>query len=783
MPQTYDTGTLLEVRGERWLLAHTAVFESCRVLTLDGRDRDNANRRLRVIDPFDRPRRLSTGRLQRRSRQVVLRSALAAIAAARPAGGLWTAGAATIDLWPYQLEPALAAIGGATRLLLADAVGLGKTIQAGLLLAELGERGWVERTLIVCPAGLRDTWARELHDRFNLEASIVDQASLAERIATLPPGVNPWSAHGIAIASIDLVKRPEVIAALDGVPIDLLIADEAHHLAPGTDRGAAVARLASRIPWCVFASATPHSGDEAAFAYLTGLGQCGDAIAIFRRSRADVGLGTSRRSHLLRVHPTRDEAVLLDAIDRYARAIWHARGTEDRAVRLIAITMARRAASSRAAIEHTLVRRLALLATTPSEPAQPRLPWDEEDSADDVEDQSVLSAPGLASIDDERRAIGELIDLARRCGGGSKMRRIVRFLSRSREPAIVFTEYRHTLEAVVAALTQCRRVAAIHGGLPLELRRAAVDAFTGGRVDVLVATDAAGEGLNLHHRCRLVIDVELPWNPLRLEQRIGRVDRLGQRRPVHAVRLFHPRSIEQQVLDHLQLRRRRAEVALDRSPISEHAIAAAIFDGAPIERRSVPHIRGDRVRAAVTEARRLDDQRRARRLSAPEPAGPLWTPPRTRRSDRLVLLHRVTFVSGRGLLVGGYLDARAVAVPATRHRREWRQLIERTWSSLRPSSENEAERQRTQIVRALALSQDGVNRRLQLIRSRLGGLRATEHQASLFDRRAEQRAVQREHDASVLDAALLDTERRVVSPIDAEGVRVELVAAWPERGR
>ena len=101
----------------------------------------------------------------------------------------------------------------------------------------------------------------------------------------------------------------------------------------------------------------------------------------------------------------------------------------------------------------------------------------------------------------------------------------------SREPAMVFTEYRDTLDAVVAALSPsrarrdrstaaCRRIAA----------RAAVDAFNDGRIDVLVATDAAGEGLNLHHRCRLVIDVELPWNPLRLEQRIGRVDRLGQQR-------------------------------------------------------------------------------------------------------------------------------------------------------------------------------------------------------------------------------------------------------------
>ncbi len=156
-----------------------------------------------------------------------------------------------IELWPYQLEPSLAVIGGATRVLLADAVGLGKTIQAGLLLAELRERGWVEHALIVCPAGLRDTWARELRDRFGITATILDQPAIAERIASLPLGVNPWAGHAVAIASIDFIKRPEVIAAVDREPIDLLIADEAHHLAPGTDRGAVVSRLASRAPWLV----------------------------------------------------------------------------------------------------------------------------------------------------------------------------------------------------------------------------------------------------------------------------------------------------------------------------------------------------------------------------------------------------------------------------------------------------------------------------------------------------------------------------------------------------
>jgi hypothetical protein len=448
MSLAYEIGGLVEVRGEPWRLTQTAAFDGCTILTLEGRDASRAPRRLRVIAPFDRARPITDGRLIRRSRPAVLRAALSAIAEARPARGLWTAAGAAIDLLPYQLEPALAAIGGATRLLLADAVGLGKTIQAGLLLAELRERGWVDRALILCPSGLRATWARELRERFRIDATVLDQAALADTAATLPPGINPWSGHAVTIASIDLVKRPEVLAAVAAEPIDLLIADEAHHLTPGTDRGAAVARLAARAPWCVLVSATPHSGDEAAFTYLTSLGAHGDAIAVFRRSRQDAGLPSARRSHVLTVTPREDEAALLAAVDEYTRALWVATGRDQQAVRLIAVTLARRASSTPLALERTLARRLALLSLQPVEPLQPRLPWDEEDEEDGAAPDALLATPGLRSAIEERRIIERMLALARTCGAGSKIRRISRLLARVREPLVVFTEYRDSVDAV-----------------------------------------------------------------------------------------------------------------------------------------------------------------------------------------------------------------------------------------------------------------------------------------------------------------------------------------------
>ncbi len=222
----------------------------------------------------------------------------------------------------------------------------------------------------------------------------------------------------------------------------------------------------------------------------------------------------------------------------------------------------RRAASSTLALERTLTRRLLLLGAA-AEPMQASLPWDDEDESDDAGSAAMLARPGLANETDERASIEHLLTLSRASEAGSKIRWLLRALARITEPAIVFTEYRDTVEAVLAALPPAVRAGSISGASPPELRRHVVEAFNRGELDLLVATDAAGEGLNLHHRCRLVIDLELPWNPLRLEQRIGRVDRFGQQRTVHAVRLFHPRTVEERVLERLRLRQRRAGLSND----------------------------------------------------------------------------------------------------------------------------------------------------------------------------------------------------------------------------
>ena len=772
MPIPFGIGSLVEVRGERWLLTGTAAHGPCTVLTLEGRDPANAKQRLRVVDPFDRARRVSTIGPKRRPRRAVLRAALGAIVDARSATGLWTAGGASIDLWAYQLEPALAAINGATRLLLADAVGLGKTIQAGLLLSELRERGWIERALIVCPAGLRDTWARELATRFGIRAAILDQAALAERVASLPPGMNPWAGHAVAIASVDFIKRAEVLAALEHEPLDLLIADEAHHLSPGTDRGAAVSRLASRATWCVLLSATPHSGDEAAFSYLENIGAHGDAMVIFRRNRTDAGFTSSRRAHVLPVTPTASEADLFAALDQYTRAIWRERGRHDPAVRLIAVTLARRAASSSRAIERTLTRRLELLTTAVVEPAQPLLPWDDDDETDRIEAEGVLSTPGLESADDEHAALERLIELSRRCRTSSKLRRLRRLLDRLQEPVVVFTEYRDSLEAVVETLQSSRRVAAIHGGVPIDLRRAAVDAFNGGGVDLLVATDAAGEGLNLHHRCRLVVDLELPWNPMRLEQRVGRVDRIGQRHRVHAIRMFHPHTVEQRVLDGLRLRDRCAKDALERHHVTETMIANAIFGGTSSAESTPATIAGARVAAAAGEAQRMEAQRRAHQAGARGTNAVSWAAPRNARPTDLILLIRRSYLHPDGSVVYDAVEARALSLPSALNRRECRLLIERERVRLIDLPPDDATA--LAVANHLDVARMPIRLRILAILARAGD--RSEAQSSLFDRRAEAALVARQDAIRKRDRALSRTLHVIASP---QGARVELIAAWP----
>src|SRR5258706_9445948 len=270
---------LVRARGSRWRVADVRLYERCQLLTLTGVDATNTRTERRLLVPFD-----AVERIERRTRPTRIsiglwrRACRALIADETPPGGLRCARRARIELLPHQLEPAMALVRGlGCRVLLADAVGLGKTIQAGLIVSELRALGAGDRVLILTPAGLRDQWVHELADRFKLDATILDAGGVGRSVAMLPVGVNPWRTTPIAIASIDYVKRPAVLASVAACRWDVLIVDEAHGVAGDSDRHAAAAALASRAPFVVLLTATPHSGDRRAFASLCSLGALGAA--------------------------------------------------------------------------------------------------------------------------------------------------------------------------------------------------------------------------------------------------------------------------------------------------------------------------------------------------------------------------------------------------------------------------------------------------------------------------------------------------------------------------
>ncbi len=569
----------MRVRGRRWLLRSVVPHADCRELHLEpvaaGHPGFQGSSRLVLLAPFDRPEAETLpGRIRPVSRRAWMAALRTAILGQREPDTLAAAARASLDLLPHQLEPALAVVRhGARRLLLADAVGLGKTIEAGLVLAELRARSVLDRVLVLAPAGLCDQWCAELSGRFGMEPVIADAAWLRSLRPVLPAAINPWSIPGIRVASIDFAKRPEIRRSIEHVRWDAVVVDEAHGAAGDSERRAAAHAFAIRARYVLLLTATPHSGDPRAFHALCGIGALEardsttrvrsasglpaavrhsvlvDPIVMFRRDRDEAGIGCKRRVHLHRVHGAEAELTVRRRLDDYIRMVWARRaGPDGRDARLAMIVLLKRSFSGMGPLRRSLLARLESLGTAPA-PAEIQMPfaWDAGDDEADAAPSAVLCAPGLDDEAEERRLLHALAETAAFAEAhDSKRLALARLLVRVREPAIVFTEYRDTLTAIQGGLGTDTTV--LHGGMDRFERAAAVSRFTGGGARVLLATDAAGEGLNLQCRCRLVVNLELPWNPMRLEQRIGRVDRIGQRRAVHAINLLASGTAESGLL-------------------------------------------------------------------------------------------------------------------------------------------------------------------------------------------------------------------------------------------
>ena len=806
--QSPQLGTLVVVRQQRWLIVDIQAHSACNVISLVGAAARNAGRLAQVIVPFDVVEpvvapaglRLVGARRWRRQCRAVL-------AAQGPADALQTAASADIDLLPHQLEPVLAiAQGRACRVLIADEVGLGKTIQAGLIVAELRARQAAARVLVLTPAGLREQWAGELKARFRVDATIVDMRTVRLLAASLPVGVNPWSTADVAIASFDYVKRPEVAPAVSACLWDLVIVDEAHGVTTGSERRDVVDAICRRASYVVLLTATPHSGSRAAFQAICAIGaQPSDRFLVFRRSRKDAGLTVGRSVHRLFVRPSPAEHEAHAAISDLMKAA-AAEAQPSRNTWLAMSVLVKRSLSSAHSLYETVARRRRALSATEPDTWQLCLPLADVTGDVDASDEAPVElGPLLHHTASERRLLTRIADRAATAARAesklARLRRLLMRLRRLREPSIVFTEYRDTLLHIRRSLPfEC---AVLHGGLTREERRAELESFVYGDRAVLLATDAGGEGLNLHRSCRVVINLELPWNPTRLEQRIGRVDRIGQGRRVHVFHLVAHDTAEGQILESLkgkialarrdidtadplgfsqsdadiEIARRMAGLNVDQANDTEApSVEDAVTPAVPFE---LTRLEAD----AARERRRLIDARRFTRRDRSEwhlvPDG--WFATATRlpvtrthlRGRLLVLVHdRLSTDLGRSIasrVVSALVTLRSEFSAADRRRRL--RIVAESTRRLAVESADTDWRAEMRRLHGLFVAAR-VEREVAILASLEGGV--VPAQGGLFDRRrlreAAERAARTEETKQNVSSRIAAFAMSTTATIDANAV-------------
>lgn len=525
------------------------------------------------------------------------------------------------------------------RYLLADEVGLGKTIEAGLILRELKLRGMARRILVVAPKGLVRQWQAEMRLHFGETFQFIDPAQLAAfrqwRVNTNAEEDNLWRMHDQVICSLDSVKplegrrgwsleqlstyNRERFEDLISASWDLVIIDESHRLGGSTEQVARYklgAALAEAAPYLLLLSGTPHQGKTDQFLRLMQLldresfpseaSVTQDRVQPFViRTEKRISIDADGQP-LFKPRVTRLQAVewqprhaaqkeLYKAVTDYVRHGYNrALASKQRHIGFLMILMQRLVTSSTAAIRTTLERRLEALdapqpqavlfdQTGPEE-------WAELDGQAQV-DIAVQAGPEtLEAVAREKAEVETLLNLARKSetsGTDAKAEALLELIYKlqqeENDPALkvlIFTEFIPT-QAMLASFLGNRgfSVALLNGGMDLDARAKAQQVFAG-EVRVLVSTDAGGEGLNLQF-CHVVVNYDMPWNPMRIEQRIGRVDRIGQRHVVRATNFVLEETVEYRVRQVLE--EKLAVIALEfgvdkASDVMDSAESEPIFD-------------------------------------------------------------------------------------------------------------------------------------------------------------------------------------------------------------
>jgi superfamily II DNA or RNA helicase len=503
-----------------------------------------------------------------------------------------------IDPLPFQIDAVYGYILKLPliRFLIADDPGAGKTIMAGLIIKELKLRGVVSRILIVVPGHLKDQWKRELKEKFQESFVIIDRSSLDAHY-----GENPWQRESQVITSIDFAKREEILPSLRSVDWDLAIVDEAHKLSAyiygdklsKTERyrlGEVISRTTNHL---LFLTATPHKGDPENFRLFLDLLSPGffatkelideslnnrDNPLFIRRIKEDLKdfegkpIFTRRFPKTIKFRLSDEEKRLYNELSGYVISQYNKALQMDkrRNVAFALLILQRRLASSTYALLKSLERRKKrleellekadLIKEIPSIDLEEVEDYDETERWKQEEEWETLTM--ATSKDELHREIDTLNSLIEKTKEILSSEREVKLKElkkgieegfkkikemQGNEKILIFTESRDTMEYLQQKLMSWGySVNCIHGGMRLEERVEAEKVFQHEK-QIMVATEAAGEGINLQF-CHLMINYDIPWNPNRLEQRMGRIHRYGQQKDVYIFNLVAEDTTEGQVL-------------------------------------------------------------------------------------------------------------------------------------------------------------------------------------------------------------------------------------------
>jgi len=634
---SFEVGALVRARQREWVVLPESEGEMLVLRPLGGSDDEVTGIYLPLesVEParfeLPDPQRVGDARSCRLLRDAVR------LGFRNSTGPFRSFGNIAVEPRPYQLVPLLMALKlDPVRLLIADDVGIGKTVEAMLVARELLDRGEVEKLAVLCPPQLAEQWQDELREKFDLDAQLVLPSTVAKLERRCRFGESVFDHFDCTVVSTDFIKQESRRADFLRAAPPLLIVDEAHTCVEASGPGGSHQRfkLVSGLArdqerHLILVTATPHSGNEGAFRSLLGLLRADftdlpdDLTGVehqaqrrriaqhfLQRRRADIRhylqadtpfpeREASEATYLL----TPEYKKLFDRALAYARDAYEETSGQSQHRQRVRwwslLALLRSLASSPAAAAATLRSRAASAETTSAKEADEigrrsvlDLADDESPEGMDVVHGSDDAEEGEGGNKDRRR----LLEMARQAealqgDGDAKLAaavKIVRKLISDGFRPIVFCRFIPTADYVADEMRKALRgveVASVTGLLPPAAREERIaELAVAGEKRVLVCTDCLSEGINLQDHCDAVMHYDLSWNPTRHEQREGRVDRFGQaRKTVRVVTYWgEDNQIDGIVLDVLIRKHEAIRTALGISvpvPISGDAVVQAVFEG------------------------------------------------------------------------------------------------------------------------------------------------------------------------------------------------------------